>query len=287
MKSYQFVHVSAVIGQMCIAHARACLPNGKEKLTETDYRALINFEKQSQVYRTAKAKWDIQVKVYSAYRANTGSPRQGPKPNSPGEEPRPPTVPDAYKSFWALVEVEGGDNYDISYRVIEMHIYEGRISSFVLDKNGIPKRLTQRSFILNRQYGELSGGIYWSGLLPWLVSRNKATDYSPVVILNEDFEYFMEHGQPGRAETESIKKSKGGAPPKFHWVELINEGVRLYDELGPPHPDDDDPKWRSHAGLIERLQYWYSEKYGHEPSRTSVQSRIPEILKKFETMRGQ
>lgn len=232
MKKFQFVNVSSVIGQMCIAHARASLPQDKEYLPDKDYRTLIKHEEQVLAYRYAKARWDIQMKVCRAYNANTGPSRQGPKPTPPGKEPQSPTIPDALKEFWTLVEIEGADNHAAANRAIEMHIYEGRIPAFILKKSGIPERLTKSSFLLNRKYGETTGGVYWTELLPWVVRKNRDSPYFPVVILREDFDYFMDYGTPKPDERIGLQKSKTGS------LEQWPERESPADTLIPAKPNN-------------------------------------------------
>lgn len=204
--------------------------------------------------------------------------------SKPGPPPEKPECPDIARVFLNALGTQGLELKTIRNEVEQIIIQH--IDTFTVDDDGIRGvRLTAQDY--NNQHilsGMMTQKFYRP---PWTAKRSNGT-YGPVMMNKADLDYLIQHGHARLADEpvlESPNKSKGGALPGYHWDEIIGEGARLIDELGPPHRDDDDPEWRSQNGLIIKLQTWYAKKYGSEPSRASIQKRVQSMYEMAEARR--
>jgi hypothetical protein len=192
--------------------------------------------------------------------------------------------PIVLKELLTAIEVADGANLETARVNLKTCLSEGRLRSFLIKEEGVPERFPGMKFASVRHdpKAHFTRGNYWDW--PWFGFSAEGSKRLPIAILKDDYDYWMQHGQPKPDSLVSPSmppKSKGGAKPKYNWSALIEHGVFLLQEFGKPSPDDEDPNWRSQNHLIERLQQWYLNKYGEEPSTTSVKEHIPKIYESY------
>ena len=85
------------------------------------------------------------------------------------------------------------------------------------------------------------------------------SDPSPPAVINTD---------------PTPRRGTGGRKPVVDWQIVRAEALRLLDDEGAFDPAD--PKWNSQERLVERLQRFCQDTFGHEPGRTSITDRLPQ-----------
>ena len=95
-----------------------------------------------------------------------------------------------------------------------------------------------------------------------------------------------------RSEFEILKKSLGGKPrrsgrpPKYDWPTIRSKIHSILDDEGLPDPKLGDPKWKSKADLIHKVQDWCSEQWDRHPANSTLKPVVNEIIAEFEAKRA-
>ena len=187
----EFVQVFDVFGQMMVAHAIASLGDNAPQLSEKDRAEIQEYLKADQKYRAALSALEKKKRANKAIKASMSS-----RPLNDITAPAKPPCPRAAKDLLTAIAVYDGDDLSKSARAVEEHITSGRIKSFAMDK-GVPYRIKQGGYYICSRYenGVKVPGLYWPGHTPWFYGQGEGP-YRPIAILKDDYEYFMQHGEP-------------------------------------------------------------------------------------------
>lgn len=76
-------------------------------------------------------------------------------------------------------------------------------------------------------------------------------------------------------DSTAIPRRGPGRPPKYPWDEFEAEVARRR-RMGiiPPGPLDYIP-----SGLVEEMLQWCQDEWGREPSRSTIQGKLSDLLK--------
>ena len=95
-----------------------------------------------------------------------------------------------------------------------------------------------------------------------------------------------------RNKFETLKKSLGGKPrrvgrpPIYDWATIRSKIHSILDDEGVPDPKLGDPKWKSNADLIHKVQDWCSEQWDRHPANSTLKPVVNEIIAEFEAKRA-
>jgi len=103
---------------------------------------------------------------------------------------------------------------------------------------------------------------------------------------NDDRSVFIKRKQLKEwlANLAGAPRHAGGAPPKYDWVAISEEAMRLMDYNGDFNAAD--PEWNS-AGCLERaLMAYCAKKFGREPASSTLRGRIPRWVEEWRSSKG-
>lgn len=211
-----FIRVTDALPQMSVAHAIKFLGDNAPHLNAQDIEEIANFQIDYLKWQGTKdipirpKDRDGNIKSMSAMERISFEAKV--KRGEIEYEKRPP-APECsvtVMNFLKKLQIEDTDDLEKSRCVVAELITNGSIKSFLLDELRIPERCTPGDFKMKPSF------------LPWHLSKGNNKSFSPVFLLKDEFDYFMEHGEPQseNKDTAGLKTTAKGSNDCEKW--LIN-----------------------------------------------------------------
>jgi len=195
---------------MAVACARVSLGTKAPELKHADTQTIAKYAIDFRNYET-QLRWIREYKTaessgIAGWQRSKGATLMKPAPAVA------PECPEMVRNFLTLLEVSDAMDIETARVKIDSYVAQGQIRTFLRLRDGTHKRYAPDKYKTSRNTTGRNH-IFWSGALPWY-GQNAERTYCPIVILKEDFDYFMQHGEPKpQVEMDPLPRKETGELP--------------------------------------------------------------------------
>tara|TARA_R110002167_G_C12560449_1_gene641740 strand:- start:276 stop:1058 length:783 start_codon:yes stop_codon:yes gene_type:complete len=258
----EFIRVSEVFGRMMVACSRASLGAAAPTLTDKQIDEIAEYNAAKQEYQTITARYAERDREAAngmlKFRESKGE-TITPLPKLP---PKPKPSKHVLE-FLNLVEALAGTSISKAAKVIEAYAAQGDLRTFSEQSDGTYKRYPSDRYGSIQETREYpSGQLVWTG---W----NWGGDSFPIAILKDDYEYFMQHGEPRPLEQSSETPQKSRGLDYSIVIEKMRRAIKSDASISIPSAaalfiDDIPSRGGSDESRIKAAERKYLKKYPND-----------------------